>query len=130
LAGFGLDCHLGYIYLGPGHDFVYADRGIGVGDFRIHARLSLHKPPEYQGFVQIPKVHEINAAFCFAGGDYCRDEENELRVSGFVPPEMRRHRRFGFGHEGRIYVDGSLFGKLDLLGVAKSLIPMERPFDF
>jgi len=27
LAGFGLDCHLGYIYLGPGRDFVYADRG-------------------------------------------------------------------------------------------------------
>ena len=130
LAGFGLDCHLGYIYLGPGRDFVYADRGIGAGDFRIHARLSLHKPPEYQGFVQIPKVHESNAAFCFAGGDFCSDEENELKVSGFVPPEIRRHSRFGFGHEGRIYVDGSLFGKLELLGVAKSLIPMERPFDF
>ena len=24
MAGFGLDCHLDYIYLGPGHDFVYA----------------------------------------------------------------------------------------------------------
>ena len=130
LAGFGLDCHLDYIYLGPGRDFVYGDRGVGSGDFRIHARLSLHKPPEHQGFVQMPKGDESNAAFCFSGGDFCRDGENTLKVSGFVPPEMRRHSRFGFGHEGRIYVDGPLFGGLKLLDAANSFIPVERLFDF
>lgn len=130
LAGFGLDCHLGYIYLGPGRDFVYADRAIGAGDFRIQARLSLHQPPQHQGFVPRPKTDESNAAFCFSGGDFCRNGENELKVSGFVPPEVRRHSRFGFGHEGRIYLDGPLFGGLKLLNVAKSLIAAEELFDF
>ncbi len=130
LAGHGLDCRPGHIYLDPGRDFVYGDRGIGPGEFRITARLSLHRAPVHQQFIRMPREDEGHAAFCFSGGDIWRGGENELKVSGFVPPEVRRHSRFGFGHEGRIYVDGPLFGGLKLLDATKSFIAAERLFDF
>ena len=78
-----------YLYLGPGRDFVYGDRGIGAGDFRILARLSLHKAARER----MPDETASNAAFCFSGGDAWEQEEGELRVSGFLPPEVRRHSR-------------------------------------
>ena len=126
LAGHELQCRPGQIYLGPGRDFVYGDRGIGAGDFRIFARLSLHKAAGER----MPGEMDSNAAFCFSGGDAWERGEGELRVSGFLPPEVRRHSRFGFGHEGKLYVDGAVFGGLELLEAAKNWYTAEKPFVF
>ncbi|MBT3274682.1 MAG: exo-alpha-sialidase [Spirochaetales bacterium] len=130
LAGHELDCRTGHIYLGPGRDFVYGDRGIGAGDFHITARLSLCKPPVHQEFIRMPGVEECNAAFCFSGGDAWQRGEGEIRVSGFLPSEVRRHSRLYFGHDRRLCVDGPVFGGLTLLDEAKDWIAPEKPFTF
>ena len=130
LAGHELDCRPGFVYLGPGRDFVYGDRGIGTGDFRISARLSLQRAPTHQQFIKMPGEDSSNACFCFSGGDAWIEGEGELKVSGFLPPEVRRHSRFGFGHEGMLFVDGPLFGGLALLARAKDSIAAGKPFVF
>ena len=124
LAGHGLDCCSGYIDFGlGGRDFVYGDRGIGAGDFRISSRLSLHTPPA-RGH-RMPGEKEIVAAFCFSGGNAWKWGEGDLKVSGFVPPEVRSHGRFGFGSEGKLTIDGHA-----LLDPAKGWITTEKPFVF
>lgn len=130
LAGHELVCRDGHIFLGPGRDFVYGDRGIGAGDFRMTARLSLHRGPEHQQFIRMPGEEQSHAAFCFSGGNAWQRGEGELRVSGFLSPEVRCHSRFGFGHEGRLFVDGPVFGELTLLDAAKDWITAKVPFSF
>lgn len=130
LAGHELDCRDDHIFLGPGRDFVYGDRGIGTGDFRLTARLSLQRGPEHQEFIQMPGEEESDAAFCFSGGNAWQRGEGELRVSGFLSSEVRCHSRFGFGHEGKLFVDGSVFEGLALLDATKNWIEPKVPFSF
>ena len=65
-AGHGLDCREGHIYLGPGRDFVYGNRGIGAGDFRITVQLSLRKYQAHPNVKEVPGYECSNAAFCFS----------------------------------------------------------------
>ena len=124
LAGHGLDCRSGYIDFGlGGRDFVYGDRGIGASDFRISSRLSLHTPA-VRGH-KMPNEKEIIAAFCFSGGNAWKGDEGDLRVSGFTPVEVRSHSRFGFGSEGKLYIDGHA-----PLDPTKDWITIEKPFVF